>query len=61
MAKPICLRLFMHLIRAAAARTFWTAGSSRPMRMAMMAITTSSSISVNALLDLRVFMMGIPR
>src|SRR5262249_37444215 len=31
---------------AAASRTFWTAGSSRPMRMAMMAITTSSSISV---------------
>src|SRR5262245_61778764 len=35
-------------MRAAASRTFWTAGSSRPMRIAMMAITTSSSISVNA-------------
>src|SRR5437763_3681622 len=45
---PICFRLFWHLDRAAASRTFWTAGSSRPMRMAMMAITTSSSISVNA-------------
>src|SRR5262245_34370705 len=33
-------------MRAAAARTFWTAGSSNPMRMAMMAITTSSSTSV---------------
>src|SRR5688500_14259055 len=35
-------------MRAAASRTFWTAGSSRPMRMAMIAITTSSSISVKA-------------
>src|SRR4051794_35415595 len=47
---PICLRLFWHLERAAASRTFWTAGSSRPISTAMMAITTSSSISVNALL-----------
>src|SRR5262249_8293128 len=29
-----------------AARTFWTAGRSRPMSTARMAITTSSSISV---------------
>src|SRR4051812_18864116 len=41
--------LFWHCVRAAAARTFWTAGSRRPMRMAMMAITTSSSISVKPL------------
>ena len=34
-------------IRPAAARTFWTAGRSSPIRMAMIAITTSSSISVN--------------
>ena len=33
---------------AAASRTFCTAGSSRPIRMAMMAMTTSSSISVKA-------------
>src|SRR5207247_1205264 len=33
-------------MRLAASRTFWTAGSKRPMRTAMMAITTSSSISV---------------
>src|SRR5437899_2667707 len=33
-------------MRLAASRTFWTAGSSSPMRMAMMAITTSNSISV---------------
>src|SRR5439155_21262828 len=44
-----CLRLFWHLMRLAASRTFWTAGSSSPTRMAMMAITTSNSISVNAL------------
>src|SRR5687767_4600209 len=35
-------------MRAAASRTFWTAGRSRPMRIAMIAITTSSSISVKA-------------
>src|SRR5947207_3604500 len=45
-ARASCLRLLLHLRRAAASRTFWTAGNSRPMRMAMMAITTSSSISV---------------
>src|SRR3954462_9456192 len=47
-ANPICLRLLVQLMRLAASRTFWTAGSKRPMRMAMIAITTSSSISVNA-------------
>src|SRR5262245_7286823 len=46
MPMPICLRLFWHLARAAASRTFWTAGSSRPMSTAMIAMTTSSSISV---------------
>src|SRR5437588_1393573 len=45
---PICLRLLLHWARAAAARTFWTAGTSRPIRMAMMAITTNNSISVKA-------------
>src|SRR3954452_23556393 len=44
---PTCLRLFEQDMRAAASRTFWTAGRSRPIRIAMMAITTSSSISVN--------------
>src|SRR5947209_4499910 len=47
-ARPSCLRLLVHLMRAAASRTFWTAGRSRPIRMAMIAITTNSSISVNA-------------
>src|SRR5262245_21564464 len=34
-------------MRAAASRTFCTAGNRRPMRTAMMAMTTSNSISVN--------------
>src|SRR5205807_2678553 len=46
LARAICLRLLEHLARAAASRTFWTAGRSRPIRIAMIAITTSSSISV---------------
>src|SRR4051812_49845603 len=48
MAMPNCLRLFWQLIRAAASRTFCTAGRRRPIRMAMIAITTNSSISVKA-------------
>src|SRR5262245_13680836 len=36
----------MHLMRMAASRTFCTAGRSRPISTAMMAITTSSSIKV---------------
>jgi hypothetical protein len=39
--------LFWQLALAAASRTFWTAGSKSPIRMAMIAITTNSSISVN--------------
>src|SRR5262245_37014473 len=35
-------------MRLAASRTFCTAGSSRPISTAIMAMTTSSSISVNA-------------
>src|SRR5262249_54424788 len=49
MASPICFRLFEHFARLAASRTFWTAGSSRPIRMAMMAMTTSNSTRVKAL------------
>src|SRR5438034_8366154 len=47
-ARHICFRLFRDWARAAAWRTFWTAGTRRPIKMAMMAITTSSSISVKA-------------
>src|SRR5262249_42496782 len=45
---PIWCRLLEQLMRAAASRTFWTAGTSRPMSTAMIAITTSSSIRVKA-------------
>src|SRR5262245_3488502 len=47
-AKPSCLRLFWHCARAAASRTFCTAGTSRAIKTAIMAMTTSSSISVKA-------------
>src|SRR5438874_12235110 len=46
MARASCLMLFELFDRAAASRTFWTAGRSRPMRIAMIAITTKSSINV---------------
>src|SRR5947209_19373732 len=48
MARPTCFRLFVHFDRLAASRTFCTAGSNRPIRMAIIAMTTSNSISVNA-------------
>src|SRR5262245_15215039 len=47
-AMPICFRLLVHCTRAAASRTCCTAGTSRPIRMAMMAITTSNSMRVKA-------------
>src|SRR5439155_11043946 len=47
-ARPIWWRLLAQRMRLAAERTFWTAGRSRPMRMAMMAMTTSNSMSVKA-------------
>jgi hypothetical protein len=37
----------MHFMRLAASRAFCTAGSSSPMRIEMIAITTSNSIRVN--------------
>src|SRR3954469_7134372 len=46
MAMPICLRLLMHCERRAASRAAWTAGRSRAIRTAMMAMTTSNSIRV---------------
>src|SRR5690349_11131089 len=58
-ARLICLRLLLQLIRAAASRTFWTAGRSRPIRMAMMAITTSSSISVKPRQRWNTLMIGM--
>src|SRR5690242_4451589 len=46
MARPSCFRLLVHWARRAASRADCTAGSSRAISTAMMAITTSSSISV---------------
>src|SRR5436190_29356 len=50
--------LFLHCVRRAASRACWTAGRSRAMRIAMIAITTRSSINVNAR---RTLAFNIPR
>src|SRR4051812_9972658 len=55
---PICFMLFWHWVRAAASRTFCTAGTSSAIRIAMMAMTTRSSISVKP--DLRGESMAVP-
>ena len=47
-ANPSCLRLFVQAMRFAVSFAFASAGNSIPARMAMMAMTTSSSINVNA-------------
>src|SRR6266542_2143578 len=52
-ATPSCLRLFTQTMLQALALALTTAGSSRPARMAMMAITTSNSIRVNAWFEKR--------
>src|ERR671933_629660 len=59
MARPSCLRLLVHWIRRAASRAAWTAGSSRAISTAMMAMTTSSSIKVKAG-RFRVVVMKVP-
>src|SRR5262245_49093554 len=59
-ASEICLRLLLHFMRAAASRTFCTAGKSRPIRMAMIAMTTSSSISVKPRVLKRNHLMRTP-
>jgi len=48
-ARPICLRLFWQADRLAASRTLCTAGRSRPIRIAMIAITTNNSTKVKPL------------
>ena len=45
-ASPTCFSLLVHDARRAASRAVCTAGSRRPMSVAMIAITTSSSTSV---------------
>src|SRR2546429_8628809 len=47
-ARPICLRLLAHWIACPFILALASAGKSRPARIAMMAMTTSSSISVKA-------------
>ncbi len=46
MARPSCLMLFRHCDLLAASRAAWTAGKSKAISTAMMAITTRSSIRV---------------
>ena len=48
MAKPNCLTLFMHSACCPFCLALESAGSSIAARIAMMAMTTSSSINVNA-------------
>src|ERR1051326_5492180 len=52
---PTCLRLLVQLIRCARALARANAGSNIAARMAIMAITTSNSINVNAPIFLRRF------
>ena len=47
-ARASCFRLLTHWARRAASRADCTAGNKRAIRTAMIAMTTSSSISVNA-------------
>ena len=45
-ASPTCRMWLAHCVRRADSRALCTAGSSRPMSVAMIAITTKSSTSV---------------
>ncbi len=50
-ANSICFKLFRHCVRRrAASRACWTAGRRSETSTAMMAMTTSSSMSVNPFL-----------
>ncbi len=53
MASMSCLSLLTHWVTLAASRTFCTAGNSSAIKIPMMAITTSSSINVKAIRDVR--------
>jgi len=50
LANPICFRLLEHCARRAASRAACTAGSSRAIKIPMIAMTTSNSTSVKPLL-----------
>ncbi len=49
-ARAVCLKLFVHEIFRALSFALANAGRSKPAKMAMMAITTNNSMSVNALI-----------
>src|SRR5258708_4085377 len=53
--------LLAHLMRPAASRIFWTAGSRRPIRMPMIAMTTSNSTSVKPVLRDASFMIPLDK
>ncbi len=57
-ARPICFRLLVDCVRAAASRTFCTAGTRSAIKIAMIAMTTSNSISVKPALR---FWIRFPR
>src|SRR6516165_8421915 len=46
MPRASCLRLLTHWARRAASRADWTAGNSSAIKTAMIAMTTSNSMSV---------------
>src|SRR4030095_5047456 len=48
MANPVCLRLFAQVIRCALLFARLRAGNNIPARIAMIAMTTSNSMSVKA-------------
>src|SRR5271166_2307808 len=48
-ARAICFKLFVHWMRRAASRADCTAGKSRAIKTAMIAITTKSSMRVKPL------------
>src|SRR3954462_15098217 len=58
--RPICFWLFRQAVRCALALAFANAGSNSAARMAMMAMTTSNSISVNALGGRMLFFIPMP-
>src|ERR1017187_841901 len=57
-ARLICFRLFKHAVRWARAFALDKAGSNNAARMPMIAMTTSSSTSVNALLVFMRMVLG---
>jgi hypothetical protein len=62
MPRLICLKLFKQIVRFAVALAAPNTGNNNAAKIPMMAITTSSSIKVNALSDFIVgFMFAVLR